>query len=199
MTLHLSRSSVICRLAISARVFANPFIRYVKMVRPSSIHRNRARPFPSDIHVSIAPLALALLLGRNPEVPATDVSRQSPPQQLLATADIDLWRAHWQLRDTVMLATRFASPAIRRKGESVTGLYQRALAEGWSGPAREARWRRFIIATASLNRDLDSSARLTSNDATRRAHDALARIVDENADLLDDGTSPTAVHCCDRT
>jgi hypothetical protein len=178
MTLHGSTSSVSCRLAISTRLRAYSQKRHVKIVRPGLIHKNRARPRPSHIDVLIAPLTFAPLLGRN---------RKMEIYQHLAKADIDLRRAHSRLQDLVRLATRFTTPAIRRKGETVAALYRRALTEAWSSPVREAHWRRFIIAAASLSRDLDTSARPAPNDAMRRAHDAIARIVDENADLLDDG------------
>jgi hypothetical protein len=139
----------------------------------------------------MGPLAIALLLGRNGEAEvdgAVGIARESPHHHLLAKADGDSQRAYSRLRGTVMLATLFGSPAIRRKGQSVTALYRRALVEASSSPVREERWRRFIVATASLNQDLEGSARPAPNDAIRRAHDVLARIVDENADLLDDAT-----------
>ena len=85
-----------------------------------------------------------------------------------------------------MLATQFAPATIRRRGRAVTALYLNALAGANGGQVRETRWRIFIAATASLNRDLEDSGHWT-NDAIGRARDELVRIVEENADLLEDG------------
>jgi hypothetical protein len=110
---------------------------------------------------------------------------RSPSPGVIAKLDVDSIDAYRRIRNTVMLATRFASASIRRKASFVPALYLDALADASVLEERETRWRAFIAATASLNRDLESG-RAIVNDANRRARDELIRIVEENADLLDD-------------
>jgi hypothetical protein len=99
--------------------------------------------------------------------------------------DSDADNAYLRLRASVMVATMSAPESIQRKGDSVSAHFLEALACGRSSFAREATWRRFITLTASLNRNLECSELTAIDDAVIRAREALVRIVDENADLLE--------------
>jgi hypothetical protein len=101
----------------------------------------------------------------------------------------DSGSAYLRFRDTVLAATTLAPEAIRQIGERVTALYLDALVAGWSARICESHWQRFITVMAALNRALEECEREVSSEATDRARDALVRIVDENADLVENQES----------
>jgi hypothetical protein len=110
--------------------------------------------------------------------------RESLEQRLFSALDAERAEAYRRVHLTVMLATRFAAPDVRRKGRCVTVLYLHALGEARSAGGREARWRRLVTTTASLGADLRRPC-TAPHQATQHAQAELERIVAENDDLLD--------------
>ncbi|HTJ26755.1 MAG TPA: hypothetical protein VMA36_11400 [Candidatus Limnocylindria bacterium] len=110
-------------------------------------------------------------------------TRESLEQRLFTALDDEHGDAYRHLHLTVMLATRFATAKLRRKGHCVTVLYLHALGDARTPAGRKARWRRFMTTTASLVADL-RRARTAPHHPTRQAQAELESIVAENADLV---------------